>query len=246
MEFINSQFSITFDRKEDIKRMANDIEDSFSSHYENIQILPIPDNFTPSAPRIIMTSKHGHSQIVFTQISVIFDVKYDNNYSKDSQKIKDYIKERYHEISEALPKIGIFNCLYCGLTHQLKIDREDNIPPVDYITNSMHFPVSAYPNSHVYDAFLSYTTAWDNYFINEQLSVVKKYDESNNTIPELARFSEDKVSDEKLMLMLDVNNRMQYFQTGKNIEVEELTNIFSSIYDISSERIAKWEEHNNG
>ncbi|MBR0403427.1 hypothetical protein IJI55_02670 [Candidatus Saccharibacteria bacterium] len=239
MEFIKSQFSVTFDRKETIKRMANDIEDNFKAHFQNVQILPIPDEFAPDAPRVILASKHGHSQIALSQIAAVFNVQYDNNFFHDAQAVKDYIAERFEEVSNTLPRIGITSYLYSGVVHCLKLT-EDNNPPVDTISKCVNPSVPAHEGD-IYDASWMRAVKFNNsFFINEQLGVIKKYERHGNTVPELEHFNDNKLLEEAMMLTIDTNNRARYLESGTSYGVDDLISQFTDIYDIISGRIDAW------
>ena len=68
MKFMNAQFSLKFEPQRRIRRSINDIEDLLEQYYNVPQLSPLPDDFAADAPRIILNSKHGHSQIIFSTI----------------------------------------------------------------------------------------------------------------------------------------------------------------------------------
>lgn len=94
MKFIQAQFSLKYEPQIKIRRSVNDIEDFLQQHYGTPQTMPLPDEFAPEAPRIVLYSKNGHSQISFSQISVDFIVNFDDVYLNDFIKTKEYIQER--------------------------------------------------------------------------------------------------------------------------------------------------------
>ena len=87
--------------------------------------MPIPDEFAPEAPRIVLYSKNGHSQISFSQISVDFIVSFDNDFVSDFNKTREYIQERVSLIIDLLKKIGINEYLFCGITYNARLDIEE-------------------------------------------------------------------------------------------------------------------------
>mgnify|MGYP004501909223 CR=1 FL=1 len=100
MNFVQAQFSLKYEPQPKIRRYVNDIEDFLEQHYGAPQTMPLPDEIAPEAPRIILYSKNGHSQIVFSQISVDFIVTFDSDFLNDFSKTQVYIQERVALIIE--------------------------------------------------------------------------------------------------------------------------------------------------
>ena len=132
MKFIQAQFSLKYEPQIKIRRSVNDIEDFLQQHYGTPQTMPLPDEFAPEAPRIVLYSKNGHSQISFSQISVDFIVNFDDVYLNDFIKTKEYIQERITLIIELLKKININEYLFCGITYNSHLDI-GNQKPIEYI-----------------------------------------------------------------------------------------------------------------
>ena len=132
MKFVQAQFSLKYEPQLKIRRSANDIEDFLQQHYGTPQTMPLPDEFAPEAPRIILYSKNGHSQISFSQISVDFIVNFDNEFMNDFSKTREYIQERITLIIELLKKININEYLFCGVTYNARLDIGEQ-RPIDYI-----------------------------------------------------------------------------------------------------------------
>ena len=80
MKFMQAQFSFKYEPQIKIRRNVNQIEDLLQDYYGTPQVMPIPDDFAAEAPRIILKSHNGHSQISFSQISMDFTVNFDGAY----------------------------------------------------------------------------------------------------------------------------------------------------------------------
>ena len=122
MKFVQAQFSLKYDLHPKIRRSVNDIEDFLQQHYGAPQTMPLPDEFAPEAPRIILYSKNGHSQISFSQISVDLIVNFDSDFLNDFLKTQEYIQERITLIIELLKRINIHEYLFCGVTYNARLD----------------------------------------------------------------------------------------------------------------------------
>ena len=117
MEFVQAQFSLKYQPQIKIRRSVNEIEDYLQEHYGTPQTVPIPDDFAAEAPRIILNSHNGHSQISFSQISVDFTVSFDGDYRTDFGLTQEYILERIGILKDLLEKIGICDFYFAGITY---------------------------------------------------------------------------------------------------------------------------------
>ena len=122
MEFVQAQFSLKYQPQIKIRRSVNEIEDYLQEHYGTPQTVPIPDDFAAEAPRIILNSHNGHSQISFSQISVDFTVSFDGDYRTDFGLTQEYILERIGILKDLLEKIGICDFYFAGITYNMHLN----------------------------------------------------------------------------------------------------------------------------
>jgi len=80
MKFIQAQFSLKYEPQLKIRRFANDIEDCLQQYYGIPQTNTLPDEYDLETPRVMISSKNGHSQISFSPISVDFIANFDNEF----------------------------------------------------------------------------------------------------------------------------------------------------------------------
>ena len=126
----------------------NQIEDALSEHYGLAEMPPLPDEFAPEVPRIILHSKHGHSQISFSQISVNLTVDFGDKYWKDFEATKGYILERLQILMELLKAINTHQFCFAGLSYNIHLDTAEH-PSVQYMADLLKLGTSS---KNIYEA----------------------------------------------------------------------------------------------
>ena len=195
MKFIQAQFSLKYEPQIKIRRSVNDIEDFLQQHYGTPQTMPLPDEFAPEAPRIVLYSKNGHSQISFSQISVDFIVNFDDVYLNDFIKTKEYIQERITLIIELLKKININEYLFCGITYNSHLDI-GNQKPIEYIRKFLREDIL---QNNLYEASQNIACVIDErFFINQQIGTYKEFQGKPGVVPNLFEIDNGIVLDGEL------------------------------------------------
>lgn len=113
---LEQSYNIIFPRFINIRRTLNELEDQLSPLYNKPNLLPIPDDFEPQAPRVIFQSKMGHSQIVFSQENVVLNVKYSADWGENIEKGHFYLQERIAILIPIITTIFESHSLFQGLT----------------------------------------------------------------------------------------------------------------------------------
>ena len=238
MEFVQAQFSLKYEPQVKIRRSANDIEDFLQQHYGTPQTMPLPDEFAPEAPRIILCSKNCHSQIIFSQISVDFIVKFDNEFSNDFEKTKEYIQERITLIIELLKKININEYLFCGITYNVHLDIGTE-KPIDYIRKFLGKNI---PQNGLYEASqnIAYVEK-DKFFINQQVGTYREFQGRTGVMPNLFEIANSALVSEGVSLALDINNRYQYVYKNIKNSMDDCVKDIDAIFTLLIDNINKWE-----
>ena len=236
MEFVQAQFSLKYEPQVKIRRSLNDIEDCLQGHYGIPQSMPIPDDFAADAPRIIINSLNGHSQINFSQISVDFTVNFDGDYRNDFDLTKNYILERLALLKNLLHKIGISKYYFCGLSYNIHLDTKDK-SSIEYVSDKLGIET----DKSIYEASrrIAYVVE-DKFFVNQQIGTYKEYQSKGISIPNLMDFSNSTLVDEGVSLSLDVNNRYQYLITAEAVHMEGFDDIIEKVYMLIGESLKKW------
>ena len=238
MRFVEAQFSLKYEPQVRIRRSVNQIEDFLENLYGTPQTVPIPDDFAAEAPRIILNSKNGHSQISFSQISVDFTVKFDANYMNEFSLTKAYLLERIAILKELLNTIGIKQYYFCGITYNVHLNTKEKTP-VDYMKDLLGDKFTKGQN--IYEASQRIAVIEDDcYFVNQQIGTYKEYQGKGNSIPNLLDFKNSKLVSEGVNLVLDVNNRYEYLYSGLSKEFTSFDDIVKKIYEIIESNLSKW------
>ena len=235
MKYMQAQFSLKFQPQTRIRRGVNQIEDALSEYYGPAEMTPIPDEIAPEAPRIILHSKHGHSQISFSQISVDLTVSFDDRYWEDFDATYKYIVERLRILTGLLKKINIETFCFVGISYIIHLDTE-NCSPVQYVADLLSLETGG---KNIYEISRRITSVEEEmFFVNQQVGTFKEYQGVN--IPDLMNNKNSRLTAEGASFVLDVNNRYAFQRTGTLQEIEELDDIITKIYALIGQVLKKW------
>jgi len=123
--YLRNSFSLTFPRQPDIRRKANDFEDALKEklqgHYSQPQVIAVPDELDAEVPRLIFASRHGFSQIIISQVSIVLNVTYSPDWQSDIEKGRDYLSERVKVLYELLSVLNGIRPYFSGLTTHVRL-----------------------------------------------------------------------------------------------------------------------------
>lgn len=235
MRYVQVQFSLKFEPQVRIRRGVNQIKDALCEYYGPAQMTPIPDEFAPEAPRIILYSKNGHSQLCFSQISVDLTVNFDEAYWENFNLTKEYMMQRLNILPELLDKIHIQEFCFLGLSYNIHLNTE-NQTAVEYMIDLLKPEEN---KNEIYEASRRITLVQDNtFFINQQIGVFREYQGSN--IPDLMNLQNAKMTTEGVNLVLDVNNRYGYQRSGALQKADMVHSLVVKIYELIECALSKW------
>ena len=120
-KYIQNSFNIFFSRQPDIRRSANDFEDTLKGRYFQPHIVPVPDDLDPEVPRMIFGSEHGFSQIIVSQITLVLNVTYSPDWQIDVSKGQQYLFERVPILFELLDILKGEKPYFCGLSTRVHL-----------------------------------------------------------------------------------------------------------------------------
>lgn len=89
--FMANSVSLVFPRQHTIRRLANEFEDVLHGDYSQPQLLGVPDDFEPEAPRIIFPSINGFSSIVISQVTMAINVNYSDEWQRNIEQGRQYL-----------------------------------------------------------------------------------------------------------------------------------------------------------
>ena len=79
------------------------------------------------------------------------------------------------------------------------------------------------------------------FFVNQQVSTFREYQNSGKNIPNLLDFSNSKLISEGVSISLDINNRYSFLYKGTNTKMQEFDVEFEKIYSLMEQNFKKWE-----
>ena len=237
MEYVQALFSLKFEPQIRIRRNVNQIEDFLEEYYGMPQTMPIPDEFAAEAPRVVLNSKNGHSQISFSQISVDLTVNFDGEYRKDFELTKNYILQRVNKLKDLLKIIDITTFYFAGISYNVRLDTGSKTPS-QYMAELLNTEIT---DTNIYEASKRIAVVEDDaFFVNEQLGTFKEYQGKGNSIPNLLDFKNSRLVSEGVNLVVDVNNRYEYLFNGLSKPLDDYDCIITKIYEIIERNLAKW------
>lgn len=237
MEYVQALFSLKFEPQIRIRRNANQIEDFLEEYYGTPQTMPIPDDFAAEAPRIILNSKNGHSQISFSQISVDLTVNFDGEYRTDFGLAKEYMLQRLNILKDLLKEIDITTFYFAGISYNVHLNTRGKTP-TEYMAGLLNEEISG---TDLYEASKRIAMVEDKtFFVNEQIGTFKEYQSKGTSIPDLLDFKNNKLVSEGVNLVLDVNNRYEYLLNGTSKPLDDYETVITKVYEIIERNLAKW------
>ena len=240
MKFVQAQFSLKYEPQVKIRRNANLIEDSLQEYYGAPQVLPLPDEFAPEAPRIILNSHNGHSQINFSQLSVDFTAKFDGDFADKYENAKSYIEQRVQLLRQVMSAMEINEYYYFGLTYTIHIDSAEK-NPIEQIKTLLGGNLLEKDN--LYEVMQRVATLEDNkFFVNQQISTFKEYQSNGINNPNLIDFSNSRLLSEGVSVALDVNNRYEFLKSGEKMSMEYFDAGLLRIFELIETNMKQYEK----
>ena len=101
---VRNSLALNMGRNASIRRAVNQIEDIVKKHsvggYAQPQVLPVPDELGPEIPRMIFSSRGGHSQILVSQVGLNFTANYSPDWATDPKRCLDYLLSKVDMLFE--------------------------------------------------------------------------------------------------------------------------------------------------
>lgn len=239
MKIKNGSFNIVFPHVHCMRENLFNLERVFSNFMVPFNLMPIPNEAPPEIPRILASSKNGHSQLMISGNNVQVTTNFDSRFWYDIDACFKYMENMRNKILESLAHLGLEqqghpSFYYSGLTMNVEYSQEDGIlDPVEFIANK--FLKSSIPATKRDLAFRTTITIEDTYFVNIEVS--------NNRIlegmPVLpgSLYGTKEVS-HTLAVTVDINDRLAFNTKAAYISSKETaTNIFNLSYKYISEAL---------
>ncbi len=243
MLFVEAHFSLKFEPILKIRRESNIIEDNLQEYYLPPQTMPVPDDFAAEAPRIILNSKGGHSQVSFSQYSVDFVAKFDKEYMTSFDKTKNYVTQRIDLLKNLIQNLNKNSFYFFGLTYNARLDTKGE-KAEEYIQNFLKYEMDE--NEPLYEASQRIALVEnDRFFVNELIGTYREYQSNGNASMDLLNLVDNKIIAEGINLSVDVNNRYAFIKGGASTSFQSFESDLKWIYEKLENRLSKWKEIEN-
>lgn len=208
-------------------------EDVLNDNFQPPMILPIMDEIPENIPRIILKSKNNHSTLNIGLSVAGFTTEYDNTFSNDWNKCKNYLENRAHSIYKLINTMTDNSNIFTGLITNVVIDNLD--------TNGLNVLRNSLLNNgtklgNLYDILCKFTYVYrDIYYINITLT--------NQRDNKLSIYNGRNIIDEEIRnniinVSIDVNDRYKANSDPKYISGEnELTEILEITANIINNKL---------
>lgn len=214
MKINNSSFTLYFPENKNIRENIFILEQHFADFQHPFTLVTLPLDAPPEIPRILATTKNGHSRLTICGNSVQLMTRYDNDYIHSIKKCLNYTIDKIQKIIEYMPLIigvpeGIHKCYYSGLSMDLAYTKEDGIEnPIEYIKKihikdniSLQIDEMQYRLALVIDS---------QYYVNIILQNQKTF---NGVPDERGSLAGLEKKEDTLLVSLDINDRYAFNNT---------------------------------
>ncbi|MFQ5822554.1 MAG: hypothetical protein ACE5JB_00700 [bacterium] len=225
MNITNSEINIISSKDLDIRLKAFEFEKHLKKFFTLPQIIPMPDDFHPEAPRIIFSTPHGHSTLTISQVNFSLKTRYDGDFTENLNKCIEYLDERINLVFSMLKESRI-TLYYIGVIFNFEIPfTQKNNPVVALSQKFLNYKLN-FINS-LFDVSFKFTTCYDNTFYKNLIfKNYRRYQKKSIPKPSPAFLD---LEEEGIQVQADINDRFA-FNINKDYETNE--EVLSKIYDI--------------
>ena len=201
----STNVTVYFERIDNIKAAIVNNEKFFSSCFCPPTVLPVPDQLPDDAPRVIMQSVGGHSQLQFSKFFASLVTFYDGEYENDFQKCISNLTEKFNCISNFLLNEKV-ELLYMGFITTVLMNKTGT-DVINMLNDKMNKITTNIP---LYDYSNKLTFVVENdYFANISFSNVRLFS-SNNQYPQQSPLTPGLALDDAeqdVEVIIDINDR---------------------------------------
>ena len=220
----STTFNILLAKSDNIRRKMMLMEEDLMDFFLPINILPIPDDAPKEIPRVLMTTRNGHTNIQISPQSITMTTNYDGDFVGDWDKCLHYLREKLDRVLSIVKNISDGNgYFFSGLSTSLYVENEKN--PLNILKDKL---IKLKTNEDFYDINCKLTLAKDDYYINISYMNARQLEVNPTTMKPI------RVVNSALQIVLDVNDRYG-FNTHEGYLSDESK--ITRILEISSELI---------
>lgn len=226
VRYVQNSFSITFPRRHDIRRTANDFEDFLQTHleghYKQPMVIPVPDEMDPEVPRLMFGSRHGFSQIAVPQIGLTLNATYSPDWQIEISKGRQYLLERVPILFALLGVLDDVEPCFSGLTSRVRLPANvDDDMILEHLHRYLSEPISTAP---IHDVVVKVTTVHsDRFYSNMTIQNYRTW-KVEETTPSLQCLSRRQVSERGIEITGDFNDRYCFNEQADYVSSPTLVN----------------------
>lgn len=206
--YIASSFTVTFPRQTKIRQQALAIEKHLEGRYNPPLMLPVPDEFDPSAPRMIFASQSGYSQLIITQVSTILNTTYSPQWQIGTQNSEPYANQHVGYVFGLLSALKINRPSICGFTVHVRLStEEDNRALLEFLINRF---LKDTDNEGIHDVEVRKTRVIrDTFFSNVVTHNYRLWNQAE-PLQGTLKLSDEDVVERGVEVVVDVNDRYAF------------------------------------
>lgn len=219
-KYLQNSFNLVFDRKQSIRKNSFEFEKELEDLYTQPEIINIPDDINPDMPRIVFNSKHGHSQIIISQLSFILNVNYSSDWQYDISKGEEYILSKVSMLYKLLEIVGEKCPSFCGFSTlvQIPAQEEDDKSVISHIYDLFSKDVNP-DSSDIYEFQIKTSKVVEQEFFSN--ITVQNYRSWNIDIVEgIIKLSHKEINESGIQIVGDFNNRYAFNERDGYCSIE--------------------------
>ncbi|HGE70929.1 TPA: hypothetical protein ENX78_08850 [Candidatus Poribacteria bacterium] len=220
--YLNSSFTINFERQISIRRKDHDFEDILKNKgFLQPQTIQIPDEFGPEVPRMIFYSSDKSCQIIISQINIVLNLIHPDDRQEDVNECKEQILYAAQVSFDLLKKLGEIKPYFCGLVNTVRLHSKEKENDVLEILTKLLSKDSGFSRLHdivvkitnvVSDRFFSNIT-WKNYRI---------WKIPQTTEQDWQRLSQTEAIEKGIEIVVDFNDRYMFNENSNYFSSSEI------------------------
>lgn len=227
MKICQTSLNIVFPPIKNFRKNYINSEEKLIGPFLQPTLLPVPDNADHDIPRVVATTRGGHSTLNMGLSVASFVTTYDNEYTDDWSKCQEYIENHTAGIDEFLCELTDRRT-FVGLITNLELDGNNE--------GTQRLKQILFDNNKFTDAYdisckLTYLIE-NRYFVNATISNLRRY--SGKMTPQADRIVITDDAGNDISVMLDINDR--YISTHEESYVSDKEAI-DRIFELTSDFI---------
>ncbi len=216
---VMATIAVNHERVADVRSQAFAFEKVLGEHYLPANVLPIPDSVEGVFPRITYASKHGHSQIACSQVSMTLNVQFSLDWQTEHEQAFAYLRERLALVEGMLSLLPTAKPLFTGIVLVVNVPSTANDAALlAHLHSRLQLPALA---AGAYDVEFKTARVLDNrFFLN---TVVRNYRSFPGMLTDGLAFRMPSASavERGAQIIIDLNDRYSFNEQSACVSDQE-------------------------